>query len=495
VIATNAAADVLRHGWQDAASTLAADIPEVGELLQARLEMAIASQRLDERDLLDTIEEVESISSRAGSPASDALAVRLRRTVYEFLLALDATQQTAGKTLLDLPPTPDAPMVGTEEVAALGHPTVLRGVGSQASQAKAVAPTVEDAVDAVEEADGAVGAKSGEPVNAGQAREDVATEIAVVTEADGQVVEATAAPTDQAATPEPGAAVTENAPADAEAGDPSATAFMAPRAGFHIGDDGIVVPGAGGGDDAPLTMPAFESDALTPADQNSEFLTWRHATHDGEADEVDAPVAEERRTSRPTEHLAADVAAAAASAADEDDEERGWRIRRPGEGHAARVVVPPPPEEDPFQGNAKLTETRRRIEDRLRRKRCDEAASLLQALALETGGRHVAELAMNAGDRCRALGKSNAALNCYLAASRSDPVYELPLSRLADICIDDKETDLAVSYLERIARLYRFRGDETAALRVYRRIATIAPYREDVLTMLMQAQRTGRLEV
>jgi tetratricopeptide (TPR) repeat protein len=160
-----------------------------------------------------------------------------------------------------------------------------------------------------------------------------------------------------------------------------------------------------------------------------------------------------------------------------------------------RVVVPPSPEEDPFEGNAKLTETRRRIEDRLRRKRCDEAASLLQALARETGGRHVAELAMNAGDRCRALGKSNAALNCYLAASRSDPVYEMPLSRLADICIDDKETDLAVSYLERIARLYRFRGDETAALRVYRRIATIAPYREDVLNMLMQAQRTGRLEV
>jgi hypothetical protein len=71
----------------------------------------------------------------------------------------------------------------------------------------------------------------------------------------------------------------------------------------------------------------------------------------------------------------------------------------------------------------------------------------------------------------------------------------MPLSRLADICIDDKETDLAVSYLERIARLYRFRGDETSALRVYRRIATIAPYREDVLNVLMQAQRTGRLEV
>jgi hypothetical protein len=498
VIATNEAADVLRHGWQDAASTLAADIPEVGELLQARLEMAIASQRLDERHLLDTIEEVESISSRAGSPASDELAVRLRRTVYEFLLALDATQPPDNKALLELSPTSDGPMVGAEEVAALGHATELRGTGSQAPPAKAVEAMVEDTV---KEADNAVGAESAEPVSAGEASEDAAAEIAVVIEADGQVVEATAGQTDEAAAPEPGAAATETVTGDAEPGDPSA--FMAPRAGFHIGDDGIVVPGAGGGDDAPLTMPAFESDGSAPADENSEFLTWRHATREGDADEVDTPVPAELGTPPPIESPAATVAGTAqgpvapavASGGHENDEERGWRVRRPGEGHTPRVVVPPPPEEDPFEGNAKLSETRRRIEDRLRRKRCDEAASLLQALARETGGRHVAELAMNAGDRCRALGKSNAALNCYLAASRSDPVYEMPLSRLADICIDDKETDLAVSYLERIARLYRFRGDETAALRVYRRIATIAPYREDVLNVLMQAQRTGRLEV
>jgi hypothetical protein len=492
VIATNEATDVLRHGWQDAASTLATDIPEVGELLQARLEMAIASQRLDERHLLDTIEEVESISSRAGSPASDALAVRLRRTVYEFLLALDATQPPDNKALLELPPTSDGPMVGVEEVAALGHPTALRGTASNASPDKAVEATVEDV-------DGTVAAKSGDPGDpggTGEATKDAAAEIVVASEADGPVVEATAGQADEAA------AATENLPADAEPGDPSTTAFVAPRAGFHIGDDGVVVPGAGGGDDAPLTMPAFESDELAPADENSEFLTWRHTTRDGDAEQLETPAAAGLGPSPPIESPAADVAGMAqapvaapvAPEGDEDDEERGWRVRRPGEAHTPRAVAPPPPEEDPFEGNAKLTETRRRIEDRLRRKRCDEAAALLQALALETGGRHVAELAMNAGDRCRALGKSNAALNCYLAASRSDPVYELPLSRLADICIDDKETDLAVSYLERIARLYRFRGDETAALRVYRRIATIAPYREDVLNMLMHAQRTGRLE-
>ena len=90
MIVINESADVLRHGWYDAAATLAADIPEVAELLQARLEIAITSQSLDERHLLDTIEEVEAMSSRAGSPASEALALRLRRTVYEYLLALDA---------------------------------------------------------------------------------------------------------------------------------------------------------------------------------------------------------------------------------------------------------------------------------------------------------------------------------------------------------------------------------------------------------------------
>ena len=173
--------------------------------------------------------------------------------------------------------------------------------------------------------------------------------------------------------------------------------------------------------------------------------------------------------------------------------QRGWSVRRqsrPGGRSVAAMEI----EDDPFQSNLQLADTRRRIEDRLRRKRCDEAAALLQELSRETGGRAVAELAMNAGDRCRALGKSNAALNCYLAASRADPVFELPLSRLADICIDDKETDLAVSYLERIARLYRYRGDDKEALRVYRRIATIAPYREDVLALLLQAHRSGGLD-
>jgi hypothetical protein len=141
-----------------------------------------------------------------------------------------------------------------------------------------------------------------------------------------------------------------------------------------------------------------------------------------------------------------------------------------------------------------LVALRASVDERLRKKRCDDVASVLQQAAQELGGQAVAELALDAGDRCRSLGKRNAALNCYLAASRADPVYEPPLARLADICIDDQDIDLAVSYLERIARLTRLRGDNHGALRIYRKIATIAPYRDDVLEMLMRAQTTGRMD-
>jgi hypothetical protein len=73
-------------------------------------------------------------------------------------------------------------------------------------------------------------------------------------------------------------------------------------------------------------------------------------------------------------------------------------------------------------------------------------------------------------------------------------VHETPLLRLADICLDDKDIDLAVSYLERVARLHRLRGDRKGSLRVYRKIATVAPYRDDILNMLMHVQATGRFE-
>jgi tetratricopeptide (TPR) repeat protein len=203
--------------------------------------------------------------------------------------------------------------------------------------------------------------------------------------------------------------------------------------------------------------------------------------------------------------------AAPAGAAAAGKKAKGWKIREVRKVRARHdapyqvedttyeTVVEPDAEEvgeknQRFENDPGVVDARRQINDRLRRRRCDEAASLLQRLAAEVGGRPVAELALDAGDRCRALGKSNAALSCYLAASRADPVHEEPLLRLADICLDDKDIDLAVSYLERVARIHRLASDHRGALRLYRKIATIAPYRDDILSVLMRAQATGRFD-
>jgi tetratricopeptide (TPR) repeat protein len=185
---------------------------------------------------------------------------------------------------------------------------------------------------------------------------------------------------------------------------------------------------------------------------------------------------------------------------------RGWHVRsphRPFTGEEPGVeadAVGTSLDEDAWEErrvldqDPKLAEARADINDLLRRRRCDEAASRLQKLAAEAGGRSVAELALDAGDRCRALGKGNAALSCYIAASRADPSFEGPLMRLADVCLDDRDIDLAVTYLERVARLHRARGDTRGALRLYRKIATIAPYRDDILATLMRANTTGQFE-
>jgi hypothetical protein len=683
VIATNQAADVLRHGWRDAAGTLAADIPEVAELLQARLEIAIASQRLDERHLLATIEEVESISSRAGSPASDELARRLRRTVYEYLLALDAARPTEKGAADVASPAPSAgPMVGVEEIAALGHgqltnagkqpeaPATLgqatttpaapapapaprrrfalrlrrhhgaadtetersldalldddpfltdeqaasdwqsapaengpadaaaaEAAAAEAAAAEAAAAEAEAAQAAAAEAAAAEAAAAEAAAAQAAAAEAAAAEAA---EAEAAAAEAAAAEAAEAEAAEAEAAAAEAAAADAaaaeaeaaeaeaaeaaaaeaaaaeaaaaeaaaeaaaaeaaaaevaaqaaeaaaaeaaaaeaaaaepdplpvvsasEPSDSAASTFVAPKEGFHIPDERASTPGFSLDSDTPMTMPVFAADERAAAEADvadsapgsprggdgsadTEFVPYQRRRED-EAGAPSAAAPEQPDVSASPASPAASAAPAAPAPTPEAESapaeeaapqevdpqagsgeaQRGWSIRR--QSRPGRAVPAVEIEDDPFQTNLQLADTRRRIEDRLRRKRCDEAAALLQELSRETGGRAVAELAMNAGDRCRALGKSNAALNCYLAAARSDPVFELPLSRLADICIDDKETDLAVSYLERIARLYRFRGDDKEAMRVYRRIATIAPYREDILALLLKAHRSG----
>ena len=620
VIATNDAVDVLRHGWQDAASIFAPDFPAIAELLQARIEIAVASAGLDETHLLDAVEDVELMATNAGSTSGHALARRLRRTVYEYLLALDAAPSAVGFPAVGPSAGPEGESpVGAGKVAGPGdraitvrdRPIEVASAGTEvdpgdAGGAPAEAPSDDQLSDepaprrswlglrrrqfaGAAAGDDAPGTMSdGEPVQppdadtidvlSAGAEESAPAPLLVTIPVTNPVPAAESTPAEPhldtsppsppaggpAAAFHPAAREDEvavnamGAAADSYSGDdlavtvpaaiaeeaaaapPAAIAeaaqdgvpavvpaqrvaepgvsFVAPRAGFYIVEDAYPHSVSSSGGRSPLTMPAFDSNR-PPVTPQPEFVTPSASTQSTPARDLEAsptgfewvqpshpggssspPRADPAPPPGPSGAAAAGPATpavgeppSARSPADggaDANGQNGWRVRDlPPGSHPTPAI-----EEDPFDANPRFAELRRRIDERLHRRRFDEAAALLQELAQETGGRIVAELAMNAGDRCRSLGKSNAALNCYLAASRADPVYELPLSRLADICIDDQDSDLAVSYLERIARLYRFRGDDKAALRVYRRIATIAPYREDVLALLMNAQSTGRFE-
>jgi len=277
---------------------------------------------------------------------------------------------------------------------------------------------------------------------------------------------------------------------------PAAAPFpIAPREGFHLTD-----PGA-------LDMALAQSDGASPAPVDNPFTTGLPpAAVPPAAPAAPAPAAE----------AAAPQQATPPADADEDDPGT-WRVRQSPRAQllaermaqkrreeAARAAYEAAAVLDERHGRKRrrgeepvtdLPSARRQLDENLRKKRGAEAAALLQRLAQEVGGREIADLALDAGDRCRALGQSRSATNCYLAAWRSDPLYETPLWRLSDVCLNEQEIELAVGYLERIAELMRSRGDDEGAIGVYRKIAMIAPERQDVRDVIRLAKTTGRLDV
>ena len=587
VIATSPSLDVLRHGWLDAVASLAPDQTGLAELVELRLETAITTRRLDEESLLDTAAEIETAASAAGLAESVALAVRMRRTVYEYLLALDATAvngsepavvaETAAASALAELDEPAAEAVTEAELPA-ATPDPDEAIGTpEATAAPEAAAETETAADVDELTTELVGEPDHQASGLealGSTHEPLAAEHEPLARDDEPSTsepeplalgsEAQAAQTDSDGTdPEPPARVayaepeldagpvaeleppveheppmldalaeTEpEAPPEAFA-PPDAPADAAPEEFEHLAPtDTLAQPETTAADSEPEATaklehdgePRYEPPTWTPVDL-SPVAPPAAAAADGPLPSAEPPAFVDPASDpagddafvapRKGFHITDDLAAPSPPIAIDDElfapigrvdappvpdaaAEPGWRVR-PNSADARRDAggrgdSSSRPAEDPFDTDSRLHEERRRIQDRLRRKKCDEAAAMLQSMAQETGGRTVAELAMDAGDRCRGLGKTNAALNCYLAASRADPIFELPLHRLADICIDDQDIELAVSYLERIARLHQMRGDEHGALRVYRRIVTVAPYREDILTMLMNARNTGQL--
>jgi hypothetical protein len=519
--------EILRQGWLDAASALAPGLASLPEYLENGLDAAVVDERLDEQSLLKVVTDVTAAAADS-LPADELyfLTRRLQRAVYEYLLSLDA--------LPEPPPrrdganghgTADTTLIGAEEVAALGRNGSIKVKGDPPDVLQTVArplpepesQTAQRPIDNIEAGLAELDAQFGNSDDPDDAEPLVAEPAHIETEA--AVATDPEATEPQMAEPEPAPAVTaepstrpaftlfrrtgaktaqpeveanghaaeaveveavEPAPATnghAPAGNGSAKAhpvvdddqepFVAPRDGFHLNDlaDFDVVQRAAKAAPAP------------------------HAT----VDAVVEPAAVVEATA-PEPEVDAELPETAVEEAPNGAAARGWRLRDDDADQSQDAGAERSADDDRFETDPEVVEARLEINDRLRRKRCDEAAALLQRLANDVGGRALAELALDAGDRCRALGKGNAALSCYLAASRADPVHETPLLRLADICIDDHDIDLAVSYLERVTRLRRLRNDDKGALKLYRKIVTIAPYRDDILAMLMRAQANGRFD-
>jgi hypothetical protein len=517
--------EILRQGWLDAASALAPGLDTLPEFLEHGLEAAVIDERLDEQSLLRVVTEVTSAAADS-LPAEELyfLTRRLQRAVYEYLLSLDALPEPpARRDGSNGTSAQDTTLIGAEEVAALGRnghtKTVAEPVHGPKATPKpapetksepAATPVAQTSPEPVVEVqpDPVATAAAADRVEAGLAELDSHLSPEDFSDPEPEVEEAEPAPepvstrpaftlfrrngtaasktvTDAGAT----AAVEPAAPASngkraAEHAEPAANgssaheapapedadSFVKPKDGFHLSDlaDFAVVQRA--------ETAAAEPEPEAPAEIFDEVAIEP-------APEVTAPEPEpETAPAQPAREAASGAAA------------RGWRLRDDDADQAHDLNADTDADDSRFETDPEVVEARLEINDRLRRRRCDEAAALLQRLANDVGGRALAELALDAGDRCRALGKGNAALSCYLAASRADPVHETPLLRLADICIDDHDIDLAVSYLERVTRLRRLRNDDKGALKLYRKIVTIAPYRDDILAMLMRAQANGRFD-
>ncbi len=550
--------EILRQGWLDAASALAPGLETLPEFLENGLDAAVVDERLDEQSLLRVVTDVTGAAAESlPAEELYFLTRRLQRAVYEYLLSLDALPEPPLRRDGSNGHMPsDTTLIGAEEVAALSRNGGVVKVKRDAAHAlETIARPIEEPEHAEPEfaAPGHDEPAHAEPVHASIAEKieaglaaldaqlspeedepladdvpEARAAIEVAPEADAAAEPASEHPTRPAFTlfrrtgakaPQPaveadGHEQSEATEPDTAPAEPAATsnrsttsttetgqngsatsapdgdeAFVKPKDGFHLSDlaDFAVVKrtaqAATDEADAPFAATAAETTQTDAAPTDSAEIPFDPIT-ESEADLAAEPAP------------AADAAAPTPAAQDAPDgaAARGWRLRDDDADQTHDVTGERSAEDDRFETDPEVVEARLEINDRLRRRRCDEAAALLQRLANDVGGRALAELALDAGDRCRALGKGNAALSCYLAASRADPVHETPLLRLADICIDDHDIDLAVSYLERVTCLRRLRNDDKGALKLYRKIVTIAPYRDDILAMLMRAQANGRFD-
>lgn len=133
------------------------------------------------------------------------------------------------------------------------------------------------------------------------------------------------------------------------------------------------------------------------------------------------------------------------------------------------------------------------VEVLLRGRRHSEAADLLRRRADDGSWRGLAAIAIDAGDRCRADGQPRAASTCYLAAWSADRVGDVAIWRLAELAMEMDDRDLCVSYLDRLAAVLQWRGDTRGVVRMYRKMAILAPDRGDIRGRLQQSEAAAAL--
>ena len=596
-VAASGGADMLRRAWSEVVATVTPERTDIVGLLGGRLDGLEAAGRLDEESLIGLAEEAAE-AFRADGPVDVArvLSKRLRRAVYEFLLALDATPAEPAPAPATAPASDPAGLdrgfvIGLEEVEAQGRPMRLTTAGADeaalaelarlgsesdpaadvlSAELAALVPAEEiddDGVNAlVEAADAEAWSRAAEERFAEIEGHAMVVDVAFPPlELDAPLD--TAAPADEplpppSLTPSVDNEIPITRREDFVVSDPTAISedISITRREDFVVTDPTAIPAAQSPAPRPeppaeLDEPGYpaaaewlpaeqdlrlqaEQDLRPPEPRDPLLAGWSTVTIDSDYDPTPSfpssrfdPRADQGGP-RPGPGRTQPGGAAGSRRQPPADagflpvvpgsmaNPQAWGLRSsPRQSVLADRMARKRREEavraayEAAQLAATLGEPDRRrkrrstdlerlpdveglrslVEDLLKRKKGAQAGSLLQRAAQEQGGREVADLCIDAGDRCRALGQSRAATNCYLAAWRADPVYEAPLWRLSDLCLSDREVDLAVGYLERIAALMRTRGDDEGALGVYRKIVTVAPDRSDIRDIVRLAQTTGRL--
>ena len=123
---------VLRNAWFSVAELARQkNMPGLQKILESRLDRIAAQQTFDELSLIKVAEECQAMAAVvSGEKAATDIGRRLRRGVYEFLLALDARNHSpVGKAEAEAPAASAAEPPATVRFAVLDIETVRRVVG------------------------------------------------------------------------------------------------------------------------------------------------------------------------------------------------------------------------------------------------------------------------------------------------------------------------------------------------------------------------------